>query len=94
MRGIWIIFWRELKQYLLSPVAYLIAAAFLLLTGFLFNNDLVLSVTVKAASPVVVPALPGGGLAVAAGFGERVEIGDGDVVESTTGLQQDPTDRL
>jgi ABC-2 type transport system permease protein len=56
MRGIWIIFWRELKQYLLSPVAYLIAAAFLLLTGFLFNNDLVLSVTVKAASPVVVPS--------------------------------------
>ncbi len=56
MRGIWIIFRREVKQYLLSPVAYLIAAAFLLLTGFLFNNDLVVSVTIKAASPAVVPA--------------------------------------
>ncbi|MBZ0299913.1 MAG: ABC transporter permease subunit, partial [Anaerolineae bacterium] len=56
MRGTWIIFRREVGQYLVSPVAYLIAAAFLFLTGFLFNNDLVVSVTVKAASPAVVPA--------------------------------------
>jgi ABC-2 type transport system permease protein len=56
MRGTWIIFRREVGQYLVSPVAYLIAAAFLFLTGFLFNNDLVTSVTVRAASPAVVPA--------------------------------------
>jgi ABC-2 type transport system permease protein len=56
MPGTWIIFRREVSQYLVSPVSYLIAAAFLLLTGFLFNNDLVVSVTVKPASPAVVPA--------------------------------------
>lgn len=56
MGGTWIIFRREVGQYLVSPVAYLIAAAFLFLTGFLFNNDLVASVTVKPASPAVVPA--------------------------------------
>ncbi|MAS34669.1 MAG: hypothetical protein CL610_11725 [Anaerolineaceae bacterium] len=55
MRGTWIIFRREVGQYFVSPVAYMIAAAFLLLTGFLFNNDLVVSATVKAASPSVVP---------------------------------------
>ena len=56
MHGTWIIFRREVGQYLVSPVAYLIAAAFLLLTGFIFNNDLVASVTIKPASPAVVPA--------------------------------------
>ena len=56
MRGMWIVFRREVGQYFVSPVAYLIAAAFLFLTGFLFNNDLVASMTVKAASPAVVPA--------------------------------------
>ena len=56
MRGTWIVFRREVGQYFVSPVAYLIAAAFLFLTGFLFNNDLIASVTVKSASPAVVPA--------------------------------------
>jgi ABC-2 type transport system permease protein len=56
MRGTGIIFRREVAQYLVSPVFYLIAAAFLFLTGFLFNNDLVVSVTVKPASPAVIPA--------------------------------------
>ncbi len=56
MQGTWIIFRREVGQYFVSPVAYLIAAAFLLLTGFLFNNDLVVSVTVSPASPAVIPA--------------------------------------
>ena len=56
MHGTWIIFRREVGQYLVSPVAYLIAAAFLFLTGFLFNNDMIASVTVKPASPAVVPA--------------------------------------
>jgi ABC-2 type transport system permease protein len=55
MRGTWIIFRREVGQYLVSPVAYLIAAAFLFLTGFLFNSDLVTSVTFKPASPAVIP---------------------------------------
>ena len=56
MRGTWIIFRREVGQYFVSPVAYLIAASFLFITGFLFNNDLVASVTIKPASPAVVPA--------------------------------------
>ncbi|MBZ0296528.1 MAG: ABC transporter permease, partial [Anaerolineae bacterium] len=56
MRGTWLIFRREVAQYFVSPAAYLIGAGFLLLTGFIFNNDLVLSVTVKAASPAVVPS--------------------------------------
>ena len=56
MHGTWIIFRREVGQYFVSPVAYLIAASFLFITGFLFNNDLVTSVTVKPASPAVVPA--------------------------------------
>jgi ABC-2 type transport system permease protein len=56
MQGTWIIFRREVGQYFVSPVAYLIAAAFLFLTGFLFYNDLIASVTVKPASPAVVPA--------------------------------------
>ena len=56
MRGTWIIFRREVGQYFTSPMAYLLAAAFLLLTGLLFNNDLSLSVTVKPASPIVVPS--------------------------------------
>jgi ABC-2 type transport system permease protein len=51
----WIIFRREVGQYFTSPIAYLIAAAFLLLTGLLFTNDLTISVTNKPASPVVVP---------------------------------------
>lgn len=55
MRGTWIIFRREVGQYFTSPIAYLLAAAFLLLTGLLFNNDLTVSATTKPASPVVVP---------------------------------------
>jgi ABC-2 type transport system permease protein len=56
MRGMWIVFRREIGSYLTSPVYYLIAAGFLLLTGFIFNNDLVVSLTAKPASPAVVPA--------------------------------------
>lgn len=55
MRGIRIIFWREIGQYFASPVAYLIAFAYLLMTALLFNNDLTVSVTVKPADPAVVP---------------------------------------
>lgn len=56
MWGIWLIFRREVAQYFVSPAAYLIGAGFLLLTGLIFNNDLALSATIKAASPAAVPA--------------------------------------
>jgi ABC-2 type transport system permease protein len=57
MRAIWIIFRREIGQYFSSPLAYLIAAAFLLLTGIRFNNDLVVSITVKPVDPSLIPDL-------------------------------------
>lgn len=55
MRGTLIIFRREIGQYLVSPVAYMIAAAFLFLTAFLFTTDLTFSMTVKPADPAIVP---------------------------------------
>jgi len=55
MRGMWIVLQRELSAYLTSPVTYLISAALLFLTGFVFNNNLVLSITVAPASPASVP---------------------------------------
>ncbi|PJF40871.1 MAG: ABC transporter permease [Chloroflexi bacterium] len=55
MRGTWLIFQRETKQYFTSPLAYLIAFAFLIITGLIFNNDLTLSVDVKPANPAAVP---------------------------------------
>lgn len=51
----WTIYRRELGQYFSSPTAYLIAFAFLLLTGLLFNSDLTLSIGVKAADPAIIP---------------------------------------
>jgi ABC-2 type transport system permease protein len=51
----WTVFRRELGQYFASPTAYLIAFAFLLLTGLLFNSDLTFSIGVKAADPAVIP---------------------------------------
>lgn len=55
MRATWIIFRRELSAYFSSPLAYLIAFAFLLITGIIFNNDLTLSVTVKSVNPSLIP---------------------------------------
>ena len=52
-----IIFRREVGQYLTSPFAYLIAAAVLVLTGILFNRDLVTSMTLKPAEPSLVPTV-------------------------------------
>lgn len=57
MRAIWIIFRREIGQYFSSPIAFLIAAAFLLLTGIRFNNDLAVSLTVKPVDPELIPDL-------------------------------------
>lgn len=55
--GVWIIFRREIGQFLTSPFAYVIAAAVLLLTGLLFNKDLSDSFTVKPANPALVPTV-------------------------------------
>lgn len=56
MRAVWIVFRREVGQYLTTPFYYLIAAGFLLLTALVFNNDLTISITYRPASPAVVPA--------------------------------------
>lgn len=40
MRSIWIIFKRELSQYFVSPIAYLVAFAMLVLIALNFNGDL------------------------------------------------------
>ncbi len=53
----WIVFRREVGQYLTSPFAYVIAAAVLLLTGVLFNRDLVVSMGTKPADPSLVPVV-------------------------------------
>jgi ABC-2 type transport system permease protein len=55
MSGVGIIFRREMAQYFTSPVYYLIAAAFLFLTGFTFNAEVTLSVTVRPLNPAIVP---------------------------------------
>lgn len=36
MRGVWTIAKKELKIYLYSPIAYILTAFFLLLSGFFF----------------------------------------------------------
>lgn len=55
MRATWIIFRREVSAYFSSPLAYLIAFAFLLMTGIIFNNDLARSITVKSVDPSLIP---------------------------------------
>lgn len=40
MRSIWVIFKRELTQYFISPIAYLVAFAILVLVALNFNSDL------------------------------------------------------
>ena len=50
-----VVFRREVSQYFVSPVAYLIAAAFFLITGLIFVNDLTVSLTTSAVDPSVVP---------------------------------------
>lgn len=59
MRGTWLIFQREVAQYFVSPVAYLIAFAFLVTTAVLFNSDLAYSVTVRPTDPARVPLFLG-----------------------------------
>jgi ABC-2 type transport system permease protein len=40
MRSIWVMFKRELSQYFISPIAYMVAFAILVLIGLNFNSDL------------------------------------------------------
>ncbi|MBZ0306809.1 MAG: ABC transporter permease [Anaerolineae bacterium] len=40
MRSVWVIFKRELAQYFVSPIAYLVAFAILVLISLSFNSDL------------------------------------------------------
>ncbi|GEM_PF-60659 len=55
MRGVGIVFRREMAAYFTSPIAYAIAAAFLLITGLIFNTNLTLSVTQNPVNPAEVP---------------------------------------
>lgn len=55
MFGTGTIFRREIGQYFASPIAYLIAFAFLLLTALYFNNDLTISVGNKPVDPAIIP---------------------------------------
>lgn len=57
MTAIWVIFRKEVLHYFSSPLAYVIAAAFLLLTGVTFNNDLTLSITIRPLDPALIPRL-------------------------------------
>lgn len=57
MRAIRLIMQRELAQYFSSPLAYLIAGAFLLLTGVTFNDDLVRSISIRPVEPALIPDL-------------------------------------
>lgn len=57
MRTTWYIFQRELGAYFASPLAYVIGAGFLLITGVTFNNDLAFAITVRPVDPALVPNL-------------------------------------
>lgn len=57
MKATWIIFRREVSAYFTSPLAYLIAFAFLLITAIIFNNDLAQSITVRSVNPSLIPDL-------------------------------------
>lgn len=57
MGPIGVIVRRELGQYFASPLAYVIGAAFLILTGVQFNNDLTLSITVRPVNAALIPDL-------------------------------------
>lgn len=55
MNGVGTIFRREMSQYFTSPVSYLIASAFLLVTAIVFFSNLTLSVTLAPVNPAAVP---------------------------------------
>lgn len=53
--GLITVFRREISQYFASPVAYIIAAAFLLVNGLVFNNEITRALTVRPVDPATVP---------------------------------------
>lgn len=55
MLATWIIFRREVAQYFSSPLAYLMACGFLLVTALLFNNDLAFSIGARPVNPSLIP---------------------------------------
>jgi ABC-2 type transport system permease protein len=56
MYGMLVVLQRELKQYFLTPFAYLIAFALLLLAGILFRNDIEASIGVKPPDAALIPS--------------------------------------
>lgn len=56
MYGIWTIFRRETLLSFASLIPYLIAAAFLLLTGLTFYADLTFAITNRPSNPAAVPS--------------------------------------
>lgn len=55
MLAMWTIFRREMLRNFTSLIPYVVAATFLLLTGFAFYQDLTFSLTVRATNPQAVP---------------------------------------
>jgi len=58
IRGIWILFLKELKDLFLSPLVYIVTALFCLIMGWLFFNYLILSknlTTVTLTESILVP---------------------------------------
>ncbi len=56
MQTLGIIYRQEMRHYFTSLIPYIIAAAFLALTGVAFYSDLTFSVTLRAVSPAAVPS--------------------------------------
>jgi len=52
---IWTIYRREMARYFTSLIPYIVAAAFLFLTGISYYSDLTLSVTLRSTNPSAVP---------------------------------------
>lgn len=64
MSGTWYIFRREVVQYLTSPLAYTVAFAILVITGFLFVGDLTTALTTRPVNAAVVPSFLAFGMVV------------------------------
>jgi ABC-2 type transport system permease protein len=56
MTGTWFIFRREVIQYFTSPLAYTVAFAILVITGFIFIGDLTTALTNRPVNVAVVPS--------------------------------------
>jgi ABC-2 type transport system permease protein len=53
----WTIYQRELAAYFSSPIAYLVAAGFLLFTGIAFNQGIAFAITTAPLDPALIPRL-------------------------------------